>query len=185
MFDIEGFVEECRAAIGDADAAGAVRDVLRTALENPAEIARVLARETGGIEVLYSSVALTVLNASWPPKVTLYPHEHRMWATIGIYTGAESNTMFRRGAERIEPASERLVEERQILSMGAEAIHSVHNPRDRFTGAIHLYGGDFLGVERSQWDPETLDEEPYSLEQVGRVFALATERWRSGQPAAR
>jgi predicted metal-dependent enzyme (double-stranded beta helix superfamily) len=39
-------------------------------------------------------------------------------------------------------------------------IHSVTDPIPRLAGAIHVYGGDFFGVARSEWDPETLIEQP-------------------------
>ena len=48
----------------------------------------------------------------------------------------------------------------ETLSFDKSAIHSVHNPLDTFTGAIHVYGGDFLDTDRSEWDPETLSEQP-------------------------
>ncbi|TDG12604.1 hypothetical protein E2F43_13510 [Seongchinamella unica] len=48
----------------------------------------------------------------------------------------------------------------ETLSFDKSAIHSVHNLLDTFTGAIHVYGGDFLDTDRSEWDPETLSEQP-------------------------
>ena len=42
---------------------------------------------------------------------------------------------------------------------GRDIIHSVTNPIARLTGAIHVYGGDFFGVPRSEWDPESLLEQ--------------------------
>jgi predicted metal-dependent enzyme (double-stranded beta helix superfamily) len=48
--------------------------------------------------------------------------------------------------------------------LGSEIIHSVTNPLSRLTGAIHIYGGDFFAVSRSEWDPETLLERNYDIE---------------------
>ena len=39
-----------------------------------------------------------------------------------------------------------------------------------FTGAIHIYGGDFFGAERSEWDPETLEEGRYDVAKTMRLF---------------
>ena len=61
--------------------------------------------------------------------------------------------------------------------MGKDAIHAVHNPRRVFTGAIHVYGGDFFVQPRSEWDLETGEEKPYSVERAMRAFAEASERW--------
>jgi hypothetical protein len=52
-------------------------------------------------------------------------------------------------------------------------IHSVTNPLSRFTGALHVYGGDFFGIERSEWDPATLREQRYDVEKALRLFEEA------------
>jgi hypothetical protein len=41
------------------------------------------------------------------------------------------------------------------------------------TGAIHVYGGDFFGTARSEWDPETLLEQRYDVEKNMRLFEEA------------
>jgi predicted metal-dependent enzyme (double-stranded beta helix superfamily) len=102
-----------------------------------------------------------------------------MWATIGIYGGAEENRLYRRGTERIQPAGEKLLDTGDVFSLGPDAIHAVHNPRRQFTGAIHIYGGDFVNAPRSQWDPDTLLEQAYDMDEVRRLFARANEEWRA------
>lgn len=52
-------------------------------------------------------------------------------------------------------------------------------PTERFTGGIHIYGGDFFATERSQWDPETLDEEPSDGASIQEMFQRENERYRS------
>ena len=55
----------------------------------------------------------------------------------------------------------------------------MHNPLRQATAAIHVYGGDFFAIPRSQWcDPERL-EEPYDTELLRQRFADANEQWRS------
>ncbi len=54
--------------------------------------------------------------------------------------------------------------------LGPDIIHSVTNPIARLTGAIHVYGGDFLSQERSEWDPETLHERPYDVAKARQLF---------------
>ena len=39
-------------------------------------------------------------------------------------------------------------------------VHSVVNPLGKISAAIHVYLGNFLEIERSMWDAETLVEEP-------------------------
>jgi hypothetical protein len=35
------------------------------------------------------------LNVVWGPRMTIMPHNHRMWTVIGIYTGREDNIFWR------------------------------------------------------------------------------------------
>jgi predicted metal-dependent enzyme (double-stranded beta helix superfamily) len=81
------------------------------------------------------------------------PHNHGMWAVIGIYTGREDNIFWRRpvlSTGRIEAAGARALSEREAVPLGPEIIHSVINPIKRLTGAIHAYGGDFFAISRSE-----------------------------------
>jgi predicted metal-dependent enzyme (double-stranded beta helix superfamily) len=47
---------------------------------------------------------------------------------------------------------------------------SVTNPTGKLTGAIHVYGGDFFTTERSEWDPENLEERPYDIDKNVKYF---------------
>ena len=49
----------------------------------------------------------------------------------------------------------------------------------RTPGAIHIYGGDFFAVPRSEFDAETLEERPYDVEKAKRVFLDANDRLQS------
>jgi len=177
MFDTDTLLAECREAIREPDPQRAVREVLVRTLAKPEPVQGALGKDLGGLDILHSSPELTVLNAIWAPGMKLYPHDHRMWAVIGIYGGTEDNAMYRRGPERIVHAGGRALHESEVLSLGADAIHAVANPERRFTGAIHVYGGDFLNQPRSQWDPDTLVEQPYDLPRILRLFAEANEAW--------
>jgi predicted metal-dependent enzyme (double-stranded beta helix superfamily) len=177
LFEVDTLVASCRGALGETEPRRAVRDVLSRALGRTDEIAAALGRWEGGLEILFNSPELTVLNVVWAPCMTLYPHDHRMWAVIAIYGGAEDNTLYRRGPHGLVKSGGRALREGDVLSLGAEAIHSVENPMRRFTGAIHVYGGDFVNQPRSQWNPDTLQEQPYDAEQVRRVFAEANAAW--------
>src|SRR5437867_16827 len=169
MFDTDTLVADCLTAVrAERDPQRAVREILIRTLEKPEPVSQAIGKDEGGLDLIYNSPELTVLNAIWAPNMKLYAHDHRMWAVIGIYGGAEDNTMFKRGPERIVPSGGRTIRESDVLALGTDAIHSVANPERRFTGAIHIYGGDFVNQPRSQWDPDTLMEEPYDLQEVMR-----------------
>lgn len=177
MFDVDTLIADCLSATSEPEAQRAVREILVKTLEKPEAAAQSLGKNVGGLEFLYNSPELTVLNAIWAPGMHLMPHDHRMWAVIGIYGGIEDNTLYRRGEATITPAGGRLIAEGDVLTLGADAIHAVSNPERRFTGAIHIYGGDFINQPRSQWDPDTLAEQPYDLATVQRLFAAANAAW--------
>lgn len=179
MFDTDRLISDCLDAVRAPDAQRAVREILLRTLEKPDPVASAIGKDHGGLDILYNSPELTVLNAIWAPGMKLYPHDHRMWAVIGIYGGVEDNTMYRRGPERIVASGGRELRSSDVLALGADAIHAVANPERRFTGAIHIYGGDFVNQPRSQWDPDTLVEQPYDLANVLRLFAEANEAWAS------
>lgn len=176
MFDKEQLILDCRAALDGQRDARNVREVVARAVADPAAVLRQLGEpQRGGIEPLHRSSELTIVNVLWPAGQVIMPHNHAMWAVIGVYTGREDNILWRRLPDdingRIEAAGAKTLGTKDVLSMGADAIHSVVNPLSRLTGAIHVYGGNFFGVSRSEWDPESLDELPYDMEKVLRMFA--------------
>jgi predicted metal-dependent enzyme (double-stranded beta helix superfamily) len=177
VFEVDTLVASCRESLLESEPRQVVREILVKALERPGPVADRLGRSEGGLEVLFNSPELTVLNVVWAPRMAIYPHDHRMWAVIGIYGGAEDNTLFRRGPQGLVKSGAKVLREGEVLSLGAEAIHSVDNSMARFTGAIHVYGGDFVKQPRSQWDPETLQEQRYDAAQVRRVFEEANASW--------
>ena len=178
MFELDQFIADCRAALTSDAPHKAVREVVARAVSEPAAVLRALGEpRRAELRKLYCSGELTVLNVIWAPGMTLLPHDHRMWAVTGIYTGREDNIFWRRvpgaPAGRVEAASARALREKDAEPLGHQVIHSVTNPIPRLTGAIHVYGGDFFGVPRSEWDPETLLEQPWDSERTIRRFEEA------------
>ncbi len=183
-FDRAQLIADCRAALAERTAERAVREVVERAVSEPAEVLRDLGEPTrAGIFPLHRSPELTLLNVIWGPGMTLMPHEHRMWAVIGIYTGREDNIFWRRLKDepnRVEAAGARALGVRDTVPLGRDIIHSVHNPLLRLTGAIHVYGGDFFATPRSEWDAETLREQSFEVERALKIFEDSNKRWGFG-----
>jgi len=179
MFDLDQFIADCRTALAADRSHKLVREVVARAVSDPAAVLKGLGEpERAGLHKLYQSDDLTILNVVWAPMMTLVPHNHQMWAVIGIYTGREDNIFWRRvpGGQggRVEAAGAKALCERDTEPLGHDIIHSVTNPIPRLTGAIHVYGGDFFRPgRRSEWDPETLLEEPWDVERAVRRFEEA------------
>jgi len=175
--DLERFIADCRAAHAADRSHKAVREVVARAVSEPNAVLEWLgAPKRGEVQKLYHSPELTILNVVWAPYMTIYPHNHRMWAVIGVYTGREDNIFWRKKDGKVEAAGAQALSERDAVPLGADIIHSVTNPIPRLTGAIHVYGGDFFAMERSEWDPETLVEARYDAQKTMRHFEQANAR---------
>ena len=175
--DVDRFVEDCVIANQDSDAQAAVKEVLARAVSTPSAVIAALGEpERAGLNVLLSSSTLTIFAAIWTPQMNLMPHDHLMWANIGIYTGREDNIFWKRSADGIKAYGAEALFVKDAASLPRDAVHSVTNPLLRFTGGIHIYGGDFFDTTRSQWNPETLEEEPSDGAVIRGIFQRENER---------
>jgi predicted metal-dependent enzyme (double-stranded beta helix superfamily) len=180
MFDLDTFIADCRTALRESTPEVAVRELVERAMAQPGDVERALGTPTwGGVTTLHRSPEITLLNVIWAPGMAIHPHDHRMWAVIGLYGGREDNTFYRRSPEGLVVAGSKELAVRDAALLGKSVVHAVTNPLRAFTGAIHVYGGDFFAVPRSEWTPDTLEERPYDMEHVKQAFADANERWRA------
>jgi predicted metal-dependent enzyme (double-stranded beta helix superfamily) len=183
---VEEIVTRCRDAIGEHTPPLAVRDVLTELVAAPTALEAAIGPVTeGGIRALHRSDDLTVLHIAWTPGMRLNPHEHAMFAVVGLYGGQEDNAFYRRSPTGIEASGGRSLEPGHVLVMGDDAIHAVENPKREYAVALHVYGGDFFGAQRSEWDDETFEERPRDVEGTMRRFATANAAWAEEVAAGR
>ena len=183
MWDLDDFVGACQQARLETEPRRAIREVLDRALSTPEAVAAALDPKEAGFTLLHHEDTLTVLHVVWAPGMDIYPHDHRMWAAIGIYAGAEDNAFFRRsgpGERTLVESGGKELRTGDTVVLGDDTIHGVTNPTTRLTGAIHVYGGDFVNQPRSQWGPGPREERPYDIDDARRQFAQANEAWRAG-----
>jgi len=163
-FDPDEFVAACVEAVGTpTDAAGAVRELLAHAVDDPTALARVLPEATSGpmMQRWFCSDDLTVLHIVWPPGVELAAHDHDMFAAIGIYGGREDNSFFRRNAGgTLQRSGGRTLLAGDTAVLGRRAVHAVTNPTRDWTAAIHVYGGNFFTADRTTWSDLDAPGEP-------------------------
>ena len=159
------------AACGD-DPQARVEQALAKALEiwngPPPWIGRM---NSGTFDLVYASDDLTIMHIVWPPRMITEPHTHSMWATIGLYAGRENNILWNRAGDSIEAVDAKSITKGDVCSFEPDVIHSVHNPLHDVTGAIHIYGGDFMNAQNSEWDQLTLEERPRDMAEQQRLFA--------------
>ncbi|MGH7931039.1 MAG: hypothetical protein ACREQV_24980 [Candidatus Binatia bacterium] len=182
MFECARFIQDCRDGLREANAHAAVREIVAEAVGEPGEVLKALGEpKLSGLEALYRSETLTILNVLWGPSMFLYPHNHRMWAVIGIYSGREDNAFYRKTETGLIAHGAKTLDIKETIPLGEAVIHAVTNPLDRITAAIHVYGGDFFAVPRSEWDPQTFQERAFDLEHARQIFEEANQRLRSNK----
>jgi predicted metal-dependent enzyme (double-stranded beta helix superfamily) len=175
---VEDIVARCRGALAEHTPPLAVRDVLDELVADPSALEQAVGPvDLGGITPLYHAPDLTILRVAWTPGMALNPHDHRMWAVIGMYGGQEDNAFYRRASGGLEAAGGKELPAGDVLVLGDDAIHSVANSRSEYAVALHIYGGDFFAGERSEWDFESYEERPRDLAHTQRLFDEANARW--------
>jgi predicted metal-dependent enzyme (double-stranded beta helix superfamily) len=174
MFDLEQFTADCRAALAADSSHKLAREVVARAVSDPNAVLKGIGEpKRAEVQKLYPAPDLTILNVIWGPVMTIMPHNHQMWAVIGIYSGREDNMFWRRlpdGSGKVEAAGARALSVGDAEPLGHNIIHSGTNPIRRLTGAIHVYGGDFFAAERSEWHPESLEEGRYDMAKNMKLF---------------
>ena len=174
----DDFIADCAAAVADSAPTKAVRETVGRLVADPSVVESMFGTpEQGGVQRIHVSDELTILNVIWAPGMMIMPHNHNMWAVIGVYGGREDNIFWRRiiddEAGRIEAAGAKSLGPTDVRPLGDDIIHSVSNPTSKLTGAIHVYGGDFFAMHRSEWETEGLEEREYDIDKNMQLFESA------------
>ena len=184
MFDVDTFVSDCLSANAADQPRLAVKELLDRAVSDPAAVAAALPPDRAQLATLHASDDLTILQVVWGPGQRIRPHDHRTWATIGIYSGGEDNSFYRRADGGLTESGGRELRPKDVCLLGDDTIHAVHNPTGEFAGAIHIYGGDFFATARSEWDPASLEQRAWSIERALDLFGQSNNRFLAWQKSA-
>ncbi|MEQ9451142.1 MAG: hypothetical protein RJQ07_06125 [Pseudomonadales bacterium] len=171
MFELDQFIADCKSAVEAPEPPQRVKALVQQALTDPENLkAAITGKRTGNSlrdAVLYCSDELTILPATTPPGLRTPPHNHQMWAVIGVYEGIEPNDFYLDGNEGLEKKSSRVLETGDVAVLDGNTIHAISNPLDVPCYAIHVYGGNLIDREgRSMWNPQTWQREPYDIDQL-------------------
>lgn len=112
---------------------------------------------------LHQSPDLTVVQVIVPGYLRSAPHNHLVWAVIGMYEGCESNTFYRRETGHLVATGVVDLVAPGVIDLAPDVIHSIANPCKELSLALHVYGGPLANPARSLWHPVTLQEEPFQL----------------------
>jgi predicted metal-dependent enzyme (double-stranded beta helix superfamily) len=169
-FDVERFVQDCRAARARQDWPQAIAALLRDAIADPQALDR-LGAERGalarkGFDIWVQSDDLTIYQVEGRPGLVSPPHDHDGVAVVAVYRGSEGYQNFRDEGGRVSPAGRVTVTAPDVSVLSADLIHALDNSRSEGSGSIHVYGNRHLDLAtRRLWNPETLEEAPYSTKQ--------------------
>jgi len=179
MFDLQDFIASCRGLVGAPDGARRVLDLMRSCLGDAEGIKQVVVPSESGRAILdaplYRSAELTILNVTLYPHFASPPHDHRMWAVVGIYAGQENNTFYRRSGQSLDEVNRREIRAGDAVLLGPDVIHAIENPLDSGTLGLHVYGGDLLAARRSMWKPRSHEELSYDTTQFFKWCAELAE----------
>ena len=135
-FSLQQFIASCRAAPG----VQAVAKLMRDAVHDPDGV-RAALDATSGDRILHQNSQLTVLNVAIPAGFRSSPHDHSIWAVIGIYEGQEDNVLFRNLGDRLTVSERHEVRAPGVLVLDGTTIHAISNPLAQPTRGLHVYGG--------------------------------------------
>jgi predicted metal-dependent enzyme (double-stranded beta helix superfamily) len=171
MFDLQGFIANCREFVAAPNGARRILDLMRSVLTDAQGIKSAVGLNVQRGEAifdvpLFGSADLFVLNATIPPHFQTPPHDHSTWAVVGIYEGQENNTFYRRSAKGLEEVNRREIRAGDAVLLGPEVIHAIENPFGSNTLGLHVYGCDMAVAKRSMWHPRTGEELPYEARQA-------------------
>jgi len=182
VFDLDQFFVDCREAVGESLPVVAVKEVVQRAVRTGGGVLSTLSENRAGIFPIYLADDLSIFNVVWAPGMRIPPHNHQMWATIGLYGGQEDNTFYRRADPGLATSGGRQLHTGDVTLLGHNTIHAVTNPLSRFTGAIHVYGGNLTTCfGRSEWDPATFEESPFDFSKTTQYFEEANRQMETGR----
>ncbi len=174
MFDLEEFIADCRRAAAEPEPWTAIRELLSRALADRASVAAALPATRAELTPLHAGPDVTIVKVVWAPRMTFPPHDHQTWACSGIYGGHERNRVHRLVDGSLVDTDGFDLDEGEVGFLDADAIHSVVNPRSQeLSAAIHVYGGDFLRLPRTNWIGDPPVAQPADVEVTRAIFDAA------------
>ncbi len=89
------------------------------------------------------------------------PHDHGTWVIVGLFEGQEDNTFYTRKNGILEEKGRASLTLGKVMLFEHDTIHAISNPLSTPTRALHIYGADIFSVQRSMWNPLTMEESPF------------------------
>jgi predicted metal-dependent enzyme (double-stranded beta helix superfamily) len=165
-YTLQGFVRDLDRLTAEAAPAEALAariapllaELVRNREAVPPEFRRRPADGRRGRYMLHRAPRFNVTAVVWGPGDSAGAHNHETWGVIGVIENVIEETRYRvtehTGGDRAR------LEVKEVMRHGPGAIsclvpgdevHAMHNPTDRDTVEIHVYGKDLAGLRRRTW----------------------------------
>jgi predicted metal-dependent enzyme (double-stranded beta helix superfamily) len=147
-----------------------VAELLRAAIREPAAIDALIAERGSsarkGFDIWLQSDDLTIYQVEGRPGLVSPPHDHAGVAVVGVYRGSEGYQNFHDVDGRLTPAGRVTVNAPDVSVLSPNLIHALDNSQSAGSGSIHIYDNLHFDLStRRLWNPETLEEAPFSTRQ--------------------
>jgi predicted metal-dependent enzyme (double-stranded beta helix superfamily) len=155
---IVDFLTSAREALAAPSPQRAMRALLETTVATLHSRADRWIEHDGDEMLLTASRDLTIYHIALSPHVHYPPHEHRIPALIALYRGTETSFSYERRRTTLVREQRHDYTAPFVATLPADVIHSVVNPGDAPSAAVHVYFGDLTTVERSIWSADLREE---------------------------
>ena len=127
----------------------------------PGEFRRRPQGQPRGRYMLHRAPRFNVTAVVWGRRETARAHNHETWGVIGVIDNEIEETRYR--VEEGAQAGRATLAVKTVMhhTPGAisclvpgDEVHAMHNPTDRDTVEIHVYGKDLSGLKRKTWDAD-------------------------------
>jgi len=112
---------------------------------------------------LFRSANLFIFNSFLIPNLISPPHTHGTWAVVGVYEGQEDNIFYTRSKGNLAETGRKRLTPGELVLLEPDTIHAVSNPSPKPSLALHVYGADLFSTHRSMWNPWTMKESPFEI----------------------
>ncbi len=169
-FDKSNFVATCRTCLKAEVPVEAVKQLMHSILADPLALTTALDEKLPDLHLnadyafLHRSEDLTILRVIMPAGLQSPPHNHLVWAVIGVYKGQEDNTFYRRKNGAIVEANRRECRIGEVIALPSDTIHRIANPLSDRSCSLQIYGGNLGNPARSLWNPSTLQEGQFTFD---------------------
>jgi predicted metal-dependent enzyme (double-stranded beta helix superfamily) len=159
-FELNRFIDMCLESASNENRLERLSSLMMAALDDP-NINNSMPVSQEDEILLHESAELTVYRLRLTPGIHYPPHDHRMTAIIGLYEGSETNYFYRREGANVISTTRKDSYAPDVLVLAPDTVHSVANPGQSYSGAIHLYLGPLTQIERSIWAADGTGERPF------------------------